>query len=114
MDNLDNPDLDHLLGVDADQQKRTSALFLLKLKETRQLSQTAVDDVVEGCRSVFSHTISRLHNSVRAKLAEKGVDEAMLEDIFSGMIDPFDGLETQFKQEKYFKTSFGLIVSTLS
>ena len=43
-----------------DRQKRASALFLLKLKETHRLSQTALDDVVEGCKLVFSLTLEQL------------------------------------------------------
>ena len=61
---FDHADLDHLLGVDASCQKNASALFLMKLKETRQLSQTAIDDVVEGSRAVFSHRVRRLHSGV--------------------------------------------------
>ena len=36
-------DLDILLGNDKDAQQRASALFLLKLKEHRRLSQVAID-----------------------------------------------------------------------
>ena len=36
-------DLDHLLGMDVDQQKRASALYLMKMKEIHKLSQVAID-----------------------------------------------------------------------
>ena len=113
---FDHADLDHLLGVDASCQKNDSALFLMKLKETRQLSQTAINDVVEGSRAVFSHTVRRrrLHSDVRAKLATIGIDEAALDDVFSDLVDPFDGLETRHKQEKCFKQDFGLVVSAVT
>jgi len=46
-------DLEYALGIDIIHQKRASALYLMKLKETRQLSQVALDDVVEGSRMIF-------------------------------------------------------------
>ena len=45
-------------GHDSEWQKRASALFLLKLKEGRRLSQVAVDDVAE-CRTLFQQTIEK-------------------------------------------------------
>ena len=45
-------DINHLLGTDAHHQKRSAALFIMKMKETHRLSQVAVDDVVEGSRGV--------------------------------------------------------------
>ena len=108
---FDDPDLDHLLGIDAKRQKHASALFIMKLKETRQLSQAAIDDIVEGSKAVFSHTVQRLHSGVRARLATFGVDETALDSLFFDMVDPFDGLETKHKQEKCFKEDFGLVVS---
>lgn len=104
--------MDHLLGTDVIRQRKSSALFLLKLKETRQLSQAAINDVVEGTRMVFSQTVQRLHSGVRAKLATLGVDEMEVDDMFANLTDPFVDLETQHKQEKCFVEDLGLIVST--
>ena len=81
---------------------------MLKLKETRQLSQAAINDVVEGTRMVFSQ---RLHSGVRAKLTTLGVDEMEVDDMFANSTDPFVDLETQHKQEKCFVEDLGLIVS---
>ena len=106
--------MEHLLGIDAIRQKKASALFLLKLKETRQLSQAAIDDVVEGSRAVFSHTVQRLHSGVHAKLASLGVDEGQIDTVFADLDDTFVGLETQHKQEKCFVNDLGLVVSTIS
>ena len=67
------------------------------------MSQAAIDDVLEGCKTVFSHTTQRLQSGVRARLAMLGIDETACDDLFSGITDPFDGLETRHKQEKTFK-----------
>ena len=40
-------DLEYLLG-DSDKQQHASALFLLKLKEQRRVSQVTIDDIVSG------------------------------------------------------------------
>ena len=103
-------DLDHLLGMDVDRQKRTSALYLLKMKEVHRLSQVAVDDIVEGSQSVFNHVVHRIRAKVHSKLAAIVIDETKLDDVFSDLSDPFTGLETRHKQEKCFREEFNLVV----
>ena len=56
--------LNLLFGTDKLLQQRVSALFLLKLKEFRKLSQVAIDDIVTECDGVFSHTVQRLYAGV--------------------------------------------------
>ena len=112
--NDDDPDLQHLLGLDVKAQHRSSASFILKMKETHRLSQAAIDDIVEGCQGLFSLTIQRVKCSIKAKLADAGIDPAdvpNLDCVFSDITDPFDGLETYYKQESYFRKEFGFIVS---
>ena len=87
-----DPDVEHLPGIDATQFKRASSMFILKLKETRQLSQTAVDDVVEVCKSMINHAVQRLRSGVCAKLSTLGIDEEALEHVFNYFPDPFNGL----------------------
>ena len=45
-------EIDHLLGPDQEKQKRASALFLLKLKEFKQV---VIDEIVGEWDTVFSH-----------------------------------------------------------
>ena len=94
--------------------KRSTALFLLKMKEQRRISQVAVDDIVEGCRSIICQTLSHVQAGVKAKLAEVGMDSDTigLENVFDqDSMDPFRGLETCYLQEKYFREKLNLIVS---
>lgn len=105
------------MGLDVEQVRRSSALFLLKLKEQRRTSQVAIDNIVEGCKGLFTQTIDRVQAGVRAKLAELGLDPDAIEgldDIFKNVTDPFEGIETCHLQEKYFRETLGLIVSLLS
>ena len=107
-------DLDYLTGKSIENQRRSGALFILKMKEHRRTSQLAIDDIVEGCRGLFAQAVSRVHAGVRAKLATEGIEIEGLDDIFENLADPFDGLETCYKQEKYFLDNLGLIVSVTS
>ena len=49
-------DVDQLLGIDAQVQKRESTMFLLHLKERKCLSQ-AVNEVMTASQRLFKHTI---------------------------------------------------------
>ena len=112
-DDMTQADLEYLLG-DSDKQQRASALFLLKLKEQRRVSQVTIDDIVSGFEGLLQQTVSRAKAGVRSKLAEQGVDPldiTDLDDVFEEISHPFNGLETAYKQEKYFKDSLGLVVS---
>jgi len=67
-------DIDYLLNVDMEVQQHSSAQFLLKLKESRQVSQVVISDVVQGWSGLFASTVERLHAQVRDKLASIGID----------------------------------------
>ena len=80
--------------MDAELQKRSSALFLLKLKERHQLSQVAIDDIVEGSRLLYHQTSDRIHAGIDDAMAQEGVELQGLDGIFEDLTDPFSGLET--------------------
>ena len=108
-------EVDELLGTDQEKQ-RSSALFLLKLKESKQVSQVVIDELVTGWNSLFSHTTLRIQAGVRASLANAGIDlndVPGLDDVFRELPMPFDGIETRFKQEKYYRESLHLVVRYL-
>ena len=101
----DSADFRCLIGTDVEHIRRSSALFLLKLKEKRRITQVAIDDIVEGCQGLFSQTLDRVQASVKAKLAELGIDLSQMngfDDAFQHVIDPFEGIETCHLQERYF------------
>lgn len=101
------------MGTDIPTRCRSSALYLLKLKEHRRITQTAIDDVVEGSQCIFQQTIQTVHAGVRACLANNGIDPDDihgLNDVFLELSDPFLGLENNYKQEKYYKENLGLVV----
>lgn len=102
--------------MDQEEIQHSSALFLLKLKEHRRTTQTVINDVVEGCKDLFSQTIQRLEAGVKATLAESGFGPESisgLDDVFKDVADPFKGIDTCHLQEKYYKEVLGLIVSSV-
>ena len=112
---IDCADIRYLTGPDQTELRRSSALFLLKLKELRRTSQVAIDDIVEGSRSLFCQTLDRVQAGVKARLAEVGIEPESvgLDTIFQDIVDPFNGLETCRHQENYFRESLHLIVSIM-
>ena len=75
----------YLIGTDAEEIKRTSALFLLKMKEHRRISEVAVDDIVAHSEDLFHLSTERTQAAVRAKIAEAGFDP----DTISGLDEVF-------------------------
>ena len=103
-----------MTGIDKQKIIRSSALFLLKLKEHRRISQVAIDDIVEGSKGLVAQTIAHVEAGVKAKLAELGLDPDTvngLDSVFKDIAHPFDGIETCHRQEKYFCEKLGLVVS---
>ena len=45
-------------------------------------------------------------------LHQNGMNKTLLDDTFKNLIYLFDGLETRYHQEKYFKNNFNLVVSS--
>lgn len=86
------------------------AQFILKLNKSKQVS---IDEVVDGCQSMFQHSFRRQRADVTAKLAAVGVDLSNclgLNDLFEQVPQPFEDLETRQKQDKYFCENLGLVV----
>ena len=107
-------DIDQLLETDGFEQRKKSSLYLLQIKEERMVSQAAVNDIVQGCQEVFQHTIGRIKAGVKRKLSSSGIDPTEisgLDELFTSVADPFDGLETCYRQEKFVSEELGCIVS---
>ena len=107
-------DVWHLLGVDQQQQQREAAKFLLKLKEVCNVSERTVAEVVTGYRHLFAHSLRVIKATVKDSLGTAGVsmsDVEGLEEAFIDVPDVFEGLQTTYLQEKYFRDNFHLQVS---
>lgn len=73
--------------------RNQAALFLLKVKEVYQVSQTALDGLVADMEILFNQCLSAI--------------PSVTSDV---TIQPFKGLQTRYSQEKHFTDVLGLIV----
>lgn len=97
------------MGTDIEAIRQQSALFILKMKEKRFLTQAAIDDMIDETTAIFDRMISMLKAGMREKMASSGVD-IEIDSIYENLACPFDGLKTKHFQEKYFKEFLNLIV----
>ena len=69
------------------------------------MSQVAIDEMIEGCRqSVYQRSL-QIKSQVWETLSASGIDPDAIDglvSIFDDSFDPFYGMESQYKQEKFF------------
>lgn len=53
--------------------RQTNAEFIMKLSEGRQLSQVAVDDIIEGCREICKQMLCTVKVNVVRVLSDAGI-----------------------------------------
>ncbi len=120
--------------------QEAAALLLLKLKECHKLTQSALQvnskilcvyitatysiypylqAVIEGTTMLWQGHLTSLHSKVCQAVEAVGVDPRSVPDL-DGIFDPenefshpFAGLQTQYRQIKYYRQKFGLVVSYL-
>lgn len=118
---LSDEDEDNPLGV---QLRCTSAAYLLRIKETHNLSQKALDDIVQGTNTLVSAAVKSVCVNIANQLQNNAEEEDDEEDdglqnitwqtLFeqnSEEASPFQDLETENRQRQAFKEMFGLVVS---
>lgn len=85
--------------------KRHAAKFILKLKEECKLTQSSVNIIVSSVKGLWAQAM----DNIGQKLADHLPDQVD-EDLFCC---PFEGLETQYLQQKYYQENFSYIVSSV-
>ena len=99
--------------------KRSSAAWILKIKEKHKLPQVAVQGIITQVTSLFQVYLSSIHRETQHHLQTLGFDQgicATLNQIFDSDGSygrPFRGLETEYRQRKYYKDNFHMVVSTV-
>ena len=99
--------------------KKAVALWILKLKEGRKLTQTVTNeilgDVTELCRDMMSRLKSDLYQILARHSAGIEIPELPeLEELFqdsSPYLNPFSMLESQYYQMQYYIDFLGFVVS---
>jgi hypothetical protein len=96
----------------------------LRIKETHNLSQKALDDIVQGTNTLVSAAVKSVCVNIANQLQNNAEEEDDEEDdglqnitwqtLFeqnSEEASPFQDLETENRQRQAFKEMFGLVVS---
>ena len=96
-------------------QRRSSAMFVLKLKEKHKLAQTTVDDILADTEELLGRAIERLKQRVSTLLNEAGVDPKEVPNFLetfgdSEITQTFSGLNTEHLQTKFYRENMGLVV----
>ena len=88
--------------------KKAAAVFLLKTLEERRVTQNALAGIVADTDSLWGVALDHIQHAVRDKF---GTDIELRDILDEQLQHPFQGLQTEYMREKYFKESFSLTVS---
>lgn len=100
-------------------QQANTAMWILKLKEARRLTQTCVDSVLQEVTELCTVSISELGGAVDSVLQSAGLrmdDIPGLRELFSQsspFCRPFDGLDTYHRQLAFYKSHLNFVVRLL-
>ena len=99
-------------------EKRSNAMNILKLREWYKLAQTTVDGILSDTEEIAGRIVSQLQQHVVTILNEAGVHPKEIPglgflEVFEGpeILRPFNGLNTEYLQDKYFRKNMGLVLS---
>ena len=112
MDVIAQPEEDPIQAM-----RNLNAKFILKTKETNMLTQKCVDNIVDDSTELVRGTVKALKSGLQSCLENSGLNfDAVpgLNEIFEDnnpISNPFEHVSTQHKQNAYFKSNFGLVVS---
>ena len=98
--------------------KRSNAMYVLKLKQKYKLAQTTIDGILGDTEDMTERVVSRLQQRLSTTLSKAGVNDTEIPGYLEAFEDPdivrpFNGLNTEYLQEKYFRDYMKLVVSVL-
>lgn len=101
----------------ANQQQRSTALFILKAREIHKIPQSSLDYLLGDISTFMDLNRSMLLHKVAVALEKKGIfmeNELQALNESPDITNPFEGLHTEYLQRQYFLQHFNLVVSTYS
>lgn len=124
---LDDGELDQPLNLqpseptplDPSELKKAAATWILKVKEGHKLPQSTINSVLNDFTEFNCLLLQDLHSVVIQKNRSAGLDPDTvygLSEVFdpnSLYGKPFQGLETQYLQQKYLRENFSMVVSRI-
>ncbi len=90
-----------------------AAMFILKTRDGRKLTQTVTDGIVHDTKIFVERTVDMLEKVMKRLEAMESLRSEELSDIHSVSSNPFEGLESQYRQEKFFQENFNYVVNVL-
>ncbi len=96
---------------------KAAAKWILKVKETCKLTETAMEEIVQGVTDFQNLLLTKLYEVLKSSLSGNNLsinDFPQLVEAFqpgSPFTRPFQGVETSYQQQKYYKEQLGLVVS---
>lgn len=94
---------------------KQSAMFILKTRDGRRLTQAATDNILKDVTELFQSRLEAVCHNTAETLKGAGIDDATIstvKDRILAQCEPFKGLETEYRQNAYIRDHFGLLVST--
>lgn len=96
------------------QHMKQIALFLLKTKALRKVSQSALDGLVADFMLILHQILHKLKDDISVYIKEKRINLSALDSIFDpDSTDPFHNLNTKFLQEKFYKEHLNILVKRI-
>jgi hypothetical protein len=83
--------------------EQMSALWVVKLREVHNVSQSSTKEIIMDAQNLFRVMISQ----IKSQLLDKGVDENIVKEVLekNTYTKVFSSVKTNYLQEKYLKTS---------
>lgn len=87
--------------------QKSEALFLLKLKAEHNLSEKALNDIMDSTKEMLQHQSSVIKQRLSTEIPEDFFQTVNRDEMFR--LDVFLGLETEHLREKFFRRHLGYI-----
>ncbi len=111
-----DPDCDPDPHSMANERKKRSATWILKIQEKFKLPQSTIEQIIQDVTGFFEDLLDDLYDDLKSILSNAGVDHSTitgLSELFSSTSTyskPFAGLETQYLQLKFYKKELNFVV----
>lgn len=95
------------------QTKLLGAQFILKTRDGKKLTQVSTNGIINDTKIILQSTLEAIEKKVLGmEPALTDAQIATVKDIFSDvtLVDPFIGLETEYKQEMFIRDHFNYVV----
>ena len=91
-----------------------AAKYILKLRDEKGLTQVVTDSILDDIKTLINCTTERLEKKVMSCLVDtnklSSSELAQIQSLFSSTEEIFQGINTEYKQEKFFEENFSYVV----